>query len=135
MCGNIIQGRFDPSKPFFTKHGGFWTNCTTELLASTTEADRQARTRNRCNGAGYESVALLPLHAGVERIGLVQLNDKRKGQFSPEAIGLWERLADHLAVALAKFKAEESLRESKDDLDRAQAVGSIGSWRLDTKRT
>jgi PAS domain S-box-containing protein len=29
-------------------------------------------------------------------------------------------------------KAEESLRESKEDLDRAQAVGSIGSWRLDT---
>ena len=28
------------------------------------EADRQARTRNRCNGEGYESVALLPLHVG-----------------------------------------------------------------------
>ena len=52
MCGNVICGRFDPSKPFFTAQGSFWTNCTTELLASTTEADRQGRTRNHCNGQG-----------------------------------------------------------------------------------
>ena len=60
----MICGRFDPSKPFFTARGSFWTNCTTELLASTTEADRQARTRNRCNGEGYESVALIALVCG-----------------------------------------------------------------------
>ena len=43
MCGNVLCGRFDPAKPFFTAQGSFWSNCTTELLASTTEADRQAR--------------------------------------------------------------------------------------------
>jgi len=53
MCGNVICGRFDPSKPFFTTHGSFYSNCTTDLLATTTEADRQIRTRNRCNGEGY----------------------------------------------------------------------------------
>ena len=82
MCGNVICGRFDPSKPFFTKRGSFWTNSTTELLADFTETDRQSRTRNRCNGEGYESVALIPLHAGQERLGLLQLNDRRKGLFS-----------------------------------------------------
>jgi PAS domain S-box-containing protein len=114
MCGNVICGRFDPSKPFFTKRGSFWTNCTTELLASTSEADRQARTRNRCNGEGYESVALIPLYFGTERLGLLQLNDRRKGLFSPETIGLWERLADQLAVALAKFFAEDAMRKSEE---------------------
>ncbi len=54
MCGNVLRGRFYPRKPFFTEKGSFWTNCTSELLASTTEADRQSRTRNRCNGEGYE---------------------------------------------------------------------------------
>ena len=70
MCGNVICGRFDPSKPFFTTRGSFWTNCTTELLATTTDADRQARTRNRCNGGGYESVALIALRVGEDRLGL-----------------------------------------------------------------
>jgi hypothetical protein len=45
MCGNVIRGRFDPSKPFFTANGSFWANDTTRLLATTTDADRQARTR------------------------------------------------------------------------------------------
>ena len=113
MCGNVICGRFDPAKPFFTAQGSFWTNGTTQLLAATTEADRQARTRNRCNGEGYESVALIPLRLGEQRFGLLQLNARRTGAFSPEVISLWERLGGHLAVALAKFRADEALHESE----------------------
>ena len=111
MCGNIICGRFDPSKPFFTADGSFWTNSTTELLANTTEADRHARTRNRCNGEGFESVALIPLRAAGETLGLLQVNDRRKGQFTPRRIALLERLADSLALALAHQNAQRSLRD------------------------
>jgi hypothetical protein len=78
MCGNIICGRFDPSKQFFTKKGSFWTNDTTRLLATTTNADRKANTRNRCNGEGYQSVALIALRVGNHRLELLQLTDKRK---------------------------------------------------------
>jgi len=49
MCGNVLCGRFDPSKPFFTANGSFWTNNTSVLLASTPEAERQSRIRSRCN--------------------------------------------------------------------------------------
>ena len=69
MCGNVLCGRFDPHLPFFTENGSFWSNNTTELLASTTEADRQARTRNRCHGEGYESVALNPIRQGDQMLG------------------------------------------------------------------
>ena len=116
MCGNVICGRFDASKPFFTARGNFWTNSTTELLATTTEAQRHARTRNRCNGEGYESVALIALAVGDDRLGLLQLNDRRKDRFTIEGIALWERLAGYLAVALAKILAEEALRESESRL-------------------
>jgi PAS domain S-box-containing protein len=116
MCGNVICGRFDPSKPFFTARGSFWTNSTTELLTTTTDADRQANTRNRCNSEGYESVALIALCLGKERLGLLQLNERRKGQFSPEMIAMWERLADYLAVALAKARADEELHEAYGNL-------------------
>ena len=46
MCGNVIHGRSDPSKPFFTAQGSFWTNCTTELLATSGEADRLAHAQS-----------------------------------------------------------------------------------------
>jgi signal transduction histidine kinase len=117
MCGNVISERFDPSKPFFTEQGSFWTNSTSELLATAIEEDRRSLTRNRCNGEGYESVALIPLRSGDKSWGLIQLNDKREGRFTQEIIAAWERLARHMSEALAKFKAEEALREAKDSLE------------------
>ncbi len=116
MCGNIICGRTDPSLPFFTESGSFWSNCTTELLASTSEEERQARTRDRCNGEGYESVALIPLHSDGEIIGLLQLNDRRKNMFTLEMIRYFEEIGASVGIALARKQAEEGLSKHRDHL-------------------
>jgi GAF domain-containing protein len=100
MCGTVIRRRVDTSKSFFTARGSFWTNSTTRLLASTTAAERQGPTRNRCNAAGYESVALIPLRLGDETFGLIQLNDHQPNRFAPDRIGMLETLADYVAAAL-----------------------------------
>ena len=113
MCGNVICGRFDPDKPFFTGFGSFWSNGTTQLLASTTDADRQTRTRNRCNGAGYESVALIPLKTSTGNIGLLQMNDRRTNRFTPEMIAQAERLASGVALAISQRYAQEAFRENE----------------------
>ncbi|MBT4089908.1 MAG: PAS domain S-box protein, partial [Deltaproteobacteria bacterium] len=110
MCGNIISGRFDPNFPFFTEFGSFWANCTSDLLANTTESDRQARTRNRCNGEGYESVALIPLKARDEIFGLIQLNDFKKNMFSHQSINSFERIASNIANAIENFLVNEKIK-------------------------
>jgi PAS domain S-box-containing protein len=130
MCGAVIRGKFDPSKNFFTNRGNFWSNGTTDLLATSTEADLQVHLRNRCNGEGYESVGIFALRRGGENLGLLQLNDRRKGMFSPPSLALWERLSDHLTVAVSKFLAEEALRESEAGLKRAQEISHLGNWEL-----
>ncbi|MCF7958571.1 MAG: PAS domain-containing protein [Phycisphaerae bacterium] len=107
MCGHVISGRFDASKPFFTDHGSFVSNCTSDLLVDATAQNRLGPARNRCNAEGYESVALFPLRSGGETFGLLQFNDHRKGCFSPPFIALVERLADNVAMALAHRKAED----------------------------
>ena len=153
MCGNVICDRFDPSQPFFTINGSFWTNNTTKLLAISSEDDRQARTRNRCNGEGYESVALIPLISGGKKLGLLQLNDTRKNLFSQELITVWERLTGYLSIALEKFLADEhkeqllrketeliaelkvtneELHESEERLRLAQTRGNVGVWDWNT---
>jgi PAS domain S-box-containing protein len=107
MCGNVLCGRTDAALPFFTAHGSFWTNSTTKLLASTTEKERQSRTRNRCHGEGYESVALIPLRSESETLGLLQLNDHRPNRFTPEMIRSLEGLGASIGIALLRKHAEE----------------------------
>lgn len=101
MCGNVLQRRVDPLQPFFTNRGSFWTNSTSELLARTTEQERMGPTRNRCQGEGYESVALIPLTSHEEIFGLLQFNDHDAGKFTPQKIALLEDLAFYLARLLA----------------------------------
>ena len=113
MCGNVVSGRFDESKDFFTEKGSFWTNNTTLLLATTTAESRQSNTRNCCNREGYESIVLIPLAIGDNRFGLLQLNDKRKEMFTLETVQMWERIADRLSLALSRSIAEEALKESE----------------------
>jgi PAS domain S-box-containing protein len=113
MCGNVICGRFNPELPFFTTNGSFWTNSTSELLANTSDADRQARTRNRCHGEGFQSVALVPLRTGGDTFGLLQFNDRRRDRFTSEKVAVIERLATNLAIALAQRKAATKLRRSE----------------------
>jgi len=117
MCGNVIRGRTDPSKKFFTERGSFWTNSTTELLASTTEDERQSRTRNRCNSEGYESMALIPLTSGVETIGLLQLNDRRKGMLDLEIIEFFEKMSASIGIALERKQGREELKKHRDRLE------------------
>lgn len=117
MCGNIIRCRTDPSLPFFTEGGSFWTNSTTKLLASTTEEERQSRTRNRCNGEGYESVALIPLRCDEEIIGLLQLNDKQKDMFTENLIDFFEGIGASIGVALKRKMAEQELKTYRHHLE------------------
>ncbi|MGD0947540.1 MAG: PAS domain S-box protein [Candidatus Binatia bacterium] len=131
MCGNIICGRTDPVLPSFTEGGSFWTNSTTSLLATTTEADRQARTRNRCNGEGYESVALIPLRSGDEIIGLLQLNDRRPGRFTPESIPFYEGLAASIGVALKRGQAAEEIERTVREWQVTFDAVNDAIWILD----
>ncbi len=135
MCGNVICGNFNSQKQSFSTNGSFWTNSTTQMrsaecgeveetvemkIATTPPPsepglpDLPGCTRNHCSSEGYESIALIPLGTGKDRLGLLQMNDRKKGVFSPSLISLWERLANQLASAVAKFRTEQALHEKEE---------------------
>ena len=116
MCGNIIRGRYDPSLPFFTKKGSFWSNNTSALLASTTEGGRQGRTRNYCNSCGFESVALIPIKAQSERIGLIQLNDMRTGMFNEDIISFMEMIGEQIGLAVQNSLIYTKLKKATEEI-------------------
>lgn len=117
ICGNILRGRADPSKYFFTEGGSFWHNSTTQLLATTTVEDRQAGTRNYCNTVGYESVAIVPLRSDEEIIGLIHLVDHRKDMFTLDMIEFFEEIGTSIGIVLAHRKAEQQLRLGQFTID------------------
>ena len=121
MCGNVIRGKVDTSQPFFSKEGSFWSNCTSALLASTTEEDRQGRTRNYCNSCGYESVALIPIKARKQILGLVQLNDRSKDRFTPSFIEFMEMIGRQIGLAVQNSLAHERLKRAKETLEEQKA--------------
>jgi PAS domain S-box-containing protein len=51
-----------------------------------------------------------------------------------DASGRVVRMAGSEVDITERKQAEDALRQSREDLDRAQMVGQIGSWRLDTQR-
>lgn len=109
MCGVVLSDRTDPTLPFFTKGGSFWTNSTTELLTSTPQEAVQVPTRNRCNKAGYESVALIPLRSGDEIVGLLQLNDTRRERFTEETVRFFEETGASIGIGLARIRIEQEV--------------------------
>jgi PAS domain S-box-containing protein len=126
MCGNVLCGRINPAMPFFTAGGSFWSNNTTKLLASTTEEDRLARTRNRCNGEGYESVALIPIRSENAIIGLLQLNDHRPDRFTPDFITFFEGLAVSIGIAVFRKNAAAIRLQFIEQSRQTQKLEALG---------
>ncbi|PKN62426.1 MAG: hypothetical protein CVU57_24370 [Deltaproteobacteria bacterium HGW-Deltaproteobacteria-15] len=125
-CGLVLSGQTDPGMSCFTRGGSFWTNSSHELLALPPEDDPRTNPRNRCIHAGYESVGLFPVRSGREIIGLLQLNGRGAGKFTPELIAVYENLAQNIGMALQRTMAEEALRESEEKLRSAFANAATG---------
>ncbi len=107
MCGHVLSGRADPALPFFTEGGSFWTNSTTDLLANVPAELIQIPMRDSCKQAGYESVALIPLRSGDEIVGLLQLNDTRRGCFTDDMIRFFEEIGASIGIGMSRIRTEQ----------------------------
>jgi hypothetical protein len=123
MCGNVLKGRFDPKLPYFTEKGSFWTNSTTQLLETSTEKERQGRTRFMCNHSGYESVALIPMRAGNITLGLIQMNDPRENMFTMEEIENYEAITERVgSVVLNILEIQKRMKDVFELVDEFKNV-------------
>ena len=103
LCGEVISGRCTRGGTC-SERGSYWT------ANGTAETDGFGETR--CHSEGYRSLALVPLHAHGERIGLFQFSDRRPGLVSAEKVALYEDLVDYIAISFSKLKADQALLEA-----------------------
>ncbi len=113
-CGLVLSGKTDPTSPFFTPAGSFWSNDTLSMLDLFSENDTRLHPRNSCIHEGFQSVALIPIRSNKEIVGLLQLNDRREGRFTLEMIQFFEGIGASFGVALARKKAEKRLEKSEE---------------------
>jgi PAS domain S-box-containing protein len=115
LCIEVIKGRSDASKPFCTPFGSFYINGTSRFLA-TVPPEERGRTRNVCNAAGYESVALIPIFIDNDISGLIHVADRRENMFPLRVVQILEQCAMRLGLALQRFYLDKQLSNAVDDL-------------------
>jgi len=120
-CGLVISGKTDPAHPLFTPGGSFWTNDSLPLLKLPAEHNPRLHPRNRCIHEGFCSMALIPVRADQEIVGLLQVNDRKKDCFTLETIHFLEEISANIGVALMRKQAEETLRQSKEQSEQYAA--------------
>jgi two-component system cell cycle sensor histidine kinase/response regulator CckA len=115
-CGLVVSGRTDPTNPLFTPGGSAWTNDSFPILDLPRVLDPRLNPRNRCIHAGFQSIALIPLRAGAEILGLLHFADRHKDCFSLDSIRFFEGVAASMGMALRNRQTERALRESEAEL-------------------
>ena len=130
-CGMVLSGKAGPPNPFLTEGGSFWTNNVLPLLDLPAHQDPRLHPRNKCIHQGYSSLALIPVRANQEIVGLLQLNDRRKDRFTPESIRFFEGLSASIGVALTRKQQVDALHESRRRLGLALGAADMGVWHWD----
>jgi len=120
-CGLVLSGKTDPSNTLFTPKGSAWTNDSLPILDLPPDQDPRLHPRNRCIHEGFLSIALIPIRANNEIVGLLQLNDRRKNCFTIETINFLEGLSASIGVALIRKQAEEKINSLNASLTQHSA--------------
>jgi PAS domain-containing protein len=132
VCGLVVRGKIDEYSTFFTKGGSFWTNDSEVMLGLKFSEDSRFHPRNTCVHEGYRSIAIIPIRAGEEIIGLLQLNDSLKNRFTSDMILFYESVGNMIGVAFTRKQAREALEASHKLLFKLseQVPGVIYQYRL-----
>jgi PAS domain S-box-containing protein len=127
-CGLVISGKADQSHPLFTRGGSFWTNDSFPLLDLPSDQDPRFHPRNQCIHQGYASVALVPIRNKGKIVGLIHLNDRRKGCLSLNTVELLEGIASHIGAAMIRKQAEEEVQIQRQNLANIIEGTHVGTW-------
>jgi transcriptional regulator with GAF, ATPase, and Fis domain len=103
----------DSLKDYYTEKGSYYTNNSSENTASLLANETDVNIRNHCNACGYESVGLFPIKSREEKIGLIQLNDKRQNVFTQDLVEFMEMIGEQIGTAVENAMLYDKLKLKK----------------------
>ena len=124
LCRDMVNKSFDPSLPFFTPKGSFWTgDVGNSLVIQST--DNNKLLYNLRTGNHYRSLTLIPFEIGNERVGLIQLKSLKKNFFTKYQIDFYEDFVQSFGIILMNQNAQLMLRERVKELTCLYGISKI----------
>jgi len=105
----VLRGRTDPSQPFFTAGGTFWTNNILELAASKYAGFVECPLRPQFGAEEYRSIAVIPIRADEHVVGVLDMKDARDNVMALDLIESMEWLGSAIGPVLVRLHAEQAL--------------------------
>jgi len=125
LCVDIISGHFDPSLPFFTKNGSFWTGNVENSFAFLSKQNRKTLACKLIIDGNYRSIALIPISVKNENIGLLQLKSISPNYFTKEEVEFYEGIVQTLGIALTHRRSQVELRERVKELTCLYGIAKV----------
>ncbi len=119
LCGLVLSGKAASSNPHVTEGGSFWINDPGHLKDLPVASALPCSPRCECFRQGFSSVALIPIRMKEKIVGLLQLDDSRKGCFSLAGIKQLEGIAAYIGEALVRKQIEDELQATNRQLEAA----------------
>ncbi len=125
LCRDIVGKRFDSSLPWFTENGSFWSGDITSLPRAGLLFTDSSMELGVGISKGCHSLALIAVEAGLERIGLLELESGAQDFFVEQEIELYEFVAQTLGIALTHRRVQEALRERVKELTCLYGIAKL----------
>ena len=151
VCVQAILQNY-PQHDYITSAKSFFCNDSNIFLKNLAD-EQKKKYRGNCMKFGFQSITVVPIRYHNEIFGAIHIADFKKDMVSLAKVQFIEStVAPLIGEAINRFNAEaelrkhrlhledivkqrtQELRESEEDLNRAQAVSHIGSWRMDVQQ-
>jgi len=113
LSREVFLGKYDPSRPCFTRKGSFWT------------VDAEVDKGKSAAGRNFRSVVLVPIRVEKENLGLLELNSKSRDFYTTKDVEIFEGAVQTLTVSLGYRKSQVKLRERVKELTCLYGIAKI----------
>ncbi len=111
VCINIIEGKYDPSLPFYTPNGScFATNLQT--LRPVLEGMKEGTYRGECVRRGWDVLGVVPIRFAHQHFGVIHFVSKEEGGIGQEQLKFIENIASVIGLFL---HADSAAREKENE--------------------
>ncbi|PVV82563.1 ATP-binding protein [Dehalogenimonas alkenigignens] len=121
VCIDVITGNRNASTlKFYSEYGSFSIGSIKRHRAThppIVSSGGEKKMRGNCPAFGYDSLTMIPILYGDRILGLIHIADSRPDMVPPDKLGILEKVAMQLGVALSRVLMEQEVLNYQNTLE------------------